>query len=86
MYKVFYNNKPADCFHYEHRYGSMWSQSEYATWLEANEYANKFLGIRDDKILLTVNKPYDYIGNIIEIRDTMNYLFYEVKLYESSIH
>jgi len=71
LYQVFDNEKPADCFNYDSKYGSYWSISIYRTFEEACDYANRWLGKLSEGVVFTLNKPYDYsgYGDIIEIRD-----------------
>lgn len=68
-YNVYDNGKPANSTSFKSLAGNGWDNSSFDTFVEAQAYANKWLGIF--AMLLTVNVPVDYngCGDMIEIRE-----------------
>jgi hypothetical protein len=68
MYQVFDNNKPAQ--YPAHKVHPSWKQSKFNSFIEALNYAHKWLGNMSPGRILKLNDPYDYsgCGDILEIR------------------
>jgi hypothetical protein len=72
MYQVFDCGRPADCYHNDNMYGSYWGKSAYNTFVEAKNYATKWLGQYSNVIDFEWDgSPIDYdgMGDMIEIRE-----------------
>jgi hypothetical protein len=68
MFKVFDGGKPANYEH--HKVHSSWQNCTFKSFVEALNYAHKWLGVYSPGKILKLNTPYDYsgYGDIIEIR------------------
>jgi hypothetical protein len=55
VFQVFEDGKPADCFH--HYVDKSWNKSSFATFEEAVDYANNWLGI-SEPISFELDIPY----------------------------
>lgn len=70
MFRVYDNDKPADCHH--HQVDTIWANSDFETLLDACEYALNWMGPQAcDLSKLLLNRRHDYsgYGDIIEIRE-----------------
>ena len=68
MFQVFEDDKPADVTGFPQL--RSWKNSKFATFEEAQDYANDWLG-EFGGIVLKLNEPQDYsgYGSFIEIRE-----------------
>ena len=60
MYRVYENGKPADCYHFALH--PSWKQSGFSTFIEAYNYARRYLGMYAPKDELKLGIPYIYNG------------------------
>lgn len=59
MYKVYDNNRPADCKH--HKVDSSWDKSSFETFDEAVDYLLNWLGpFAPHRETIRLGVPYDY--------------------------
>lgn len=68
MFQVLDNDKPADC--YNHSVHSSWNCSEFETLKEAQDYADKWMGMYGPGYPLKQDEEFDYsgYGDVIVIR------------------
>ena len=70
-FRVYDNNKPADCFH--HKVHESWNKSEFETLQDATEYAFLWLGVfappNDYEFKPNVPYPYSGYGDELVIRE-----------------